>query len=76
MMPKAVGSFGYFWRTTQQQEVDFVTTSGENITAYEIKWNPKVKARFPKTFVEKYNPAVKFINRENFHEVLTTMQSR
>jgi predicted AAA+ superfamily ATPase len=76
LIPGAVGSFGYFWRTTQQQEVDFVTTSGENITAYEIKWNPNVKARFPKTFVEKYNPAVKFINRENFHEVLTAMQSR
>ena len=70
LMPLSVGSFGYFWRTTQQQEVDFVTAAGENITAYEIKWNPGVKVHLPKTFVEKYNPAVKFINRENFHEVL------
>ena len=70
LMPGAVGSFGYFWRTTAQQEVDFVTTAGNAVTAYEIKWNPGVKAHLPKTFVEKYNPTVKFINRENFHEVL------
>ena len=70
LMPGSVGSFGYFWRTTAQQEVDFVTESGKNIIAYEIKWNPKVKAHLPKTFIEKYNPVIKFINRENFHEVL------
>jgi predicted AAA+ superfamily ATPase len=70
LMPCSVGSFGYFWRTTQQQEVDFVTMSGRNITAYEIKWNPGVKAHISKTFAEKYNPSVKFINRENFYEVL------
>ncbi|MDR0877227.1 MAG: ATP-binding protein [Treponema sp.] len=71
LMPSSVGSFGYFWRTTQQQEIDFVTTSGKNITAYEIKWNPNVKVHLPKTFLEKYNPVVKVINRENFSEVLT-----
>ncbi|AEF83492.1 ATP-binding protein [Leadbettera azotonutricia] len=70
LMPQSVGSFGYFWRTTQQQEVDFVTESGRNITAYEIKWNPNTKVHIPKTFIEKYNPSVKFINRENFYEVL------
>ncbi|MHC6204327.1 ATP-binding protein [Breznakiellaceae bacterium SP9] len=70
LMPFAVGSFGYFWRTTQQQEIDFVTVSGNTVTAHEIKWNPNVKTRISKTFIEKYNPTVKFINRENFHEIL------
>src|SRR5574344_300991 len=31
----------YFWRTTQQQEIDFIEESDGLFTAFEMKWNPK-----------------------------------
>lgn len=31
----------YFWRTGQQQEVDFVEEKENTITGYEFKWNAK-----------------------------------
>ncbi len=44
----------YFWRTTQQQEIDYIEERNGKITAWEFKWNPKAKARFPKTFTKAY----------------------
>ncbi len=44
----------YFWRTTQQQEVDYIEQHQERISAWEFKWSPKKKARFPKTFLNAY----------------------
>lgn len=35
----------YFWRTTQQQEIDYVEEIGTTISAYEFKWNPKEKLK-------------------------------
>ena len=36
----------YFWRTKQQQETDYLEETGGVLHAFEIKWNPKTKARF------------------------------
>ena len=58
----------YFWRTTQQQEVDYVEDIGQKIYGFEFKWNPKKKVRLPKTFVQKYNAEEKLINIDNFRE--------
>jgi predicted AAA+ superfamily ATPase len=58
----------YFWRTKQQQEVDYVEVSGKAISGYEFKWNPKRSIRFPKTFIKNYSKDVKGINRDNFRE--------
>lgn len=58
----------YFWRTKQQQEIDYVEVSGKDISGYEFKWNPKRNIRFPKTFTKNYSNNVKGINRENFRE--------
>jgi len=45
----------YFWRTTQQQEIDYIEEQEGKLFAYEFKWNPKkAKTRFPKTFVKAY----------------------
>ena len=61
----------YFWRTAQQQEVDYLTENDGAITAMEIKWNEKRTARLPKTFVDQYQPTeIFYVNRENYHEVL------
>jgi predicted AAA+ superfamily ATPase len=71
LMPKAVGSFAYFWRTKQGGEIDFVRADGYDVSAYEIRWNPKSKGKFPKPFIEKYLPTkCKTLHRDNFFEEL------
>lgn len=44
----------YFWRTKQQQEIDYLEESGGMLHAFEIKWNPRAKASLTKTFKESY----------------------
>lgn len=58
----------HFWRTKQQQEVDYVEVSGSDITGYEFKWNPKRDIRFPKTFTKNYSQSVYGIHRDNFRD--------
>ncbi len=60
----------YFWRTTQQQEIDYIEEFEGKIYAYEFKWNQHKKVKFPASFIEKYNPECKIINRENYREFL------
>ncbi len=60
----------YFWRTVQQQEIDYVEEEAGEIQGYEIKWNPKSKVKIPKTFTKTYNTKVKVITNENFREFL------
>ena len=31
----------YFWRTTAQQEIDYIEESDGRMSAFEMKWNPK-----------------------------------
>ncbi|MEI7896526.1 MAG: ATP-binding protein [bacterium] len=49
----------YFWRTMQQQELDYVEDRDGGLTAFEFKWNPTSKARIPLTFSKAY-PGSKF----------------
>lgn len=45
----------YFWRTTQQQEIDYIEESDGAMTAFEIKWNPKkANIKFPSAFTTAY----------------------
>ncbi|MDQ6992758.1 MAG: ATP-binding protein [Mariprofundus sp.] len=44
----------YFWRTTQQQEIDYIEEADGQLRAWEFKWSPKAKARFSKTFTTAY----------------------
>ena len=44
----------YFWRTTQQQEIDYLEEENGQFHAVEFKWNSKQKARFSKTFLNAY----------------------
>lgn len=46
----------YFWRTTTQQEIDYIEESDGKMTAFEMKWNPKKgRTTFPKPFLEAYD---------------------
>ncbi len=61
----------YFWRTTQQQEIDFVEVEQNGIHAYEFKWNDKVKVKFSKTFTNAYPKAeVEVISTKNYENFL------
>ena len=57
----------YFWRTKQQQEVDFVEEESGKISGFEFKWK-KTNVRFPKSFTETYATEIMVINKENFRE--------
>ena len=61
----------WFWRTSQQQEIDYVEQRDGKYYAYEFKWNPKQKARFSKTFIDAYLPEQFVIHRDNFESFLT-----
>ncbi|MFP4557673.1 MAG: DUF4143 domain-containing protein [Bacteroidales bacterium] len=58
----------YFWRTKQQQEVDFVEENGGKIFGFEFMWKKKNNQKLSKTFTESYNAETKIIDRENFRE--------
>ena len=60
----------FFWRTVQQQEIDYVEDLNGNITAYEIKWNVKAKVKTHKIFNKTYNAQTEIINTENFRKFL------
>lgn len=61
----------YFWRNTQQAEIDFLEINNTEIDAYEIKYSPSKKVKFTKSFTDKYHPkSTMVINKDNFWELL------
>jgi len=61
----------YFWRTTQQQEIDLIEEVEDEMLAFEIKWNPKERVRFSQTFMENYPTAkTHHISPTNMEEFL------
>lgn len=44
----------YFWRTHEQQEIDYIEEYNGKLSAWEFKWSSKTKARVPKKFTETY----------------------
>jgi predicted AAA+ superfamily ATPase len=61
----------YFWRTTQQQEIDYIEESPQGIAAWEFKWNTRAKAKIPKTFTRAYPDAnCSVVTPKNFMDFL------
>ena len=61
----------WFWRTRQQQEIDYLEESEGALKAYEFKWNPYAKVKFPKTFASAYpDAAFQTVHRDNVEEFL------
>ncbi len=61
----------FFWRTVQQQEIDYIEQSNENLSAYEFKWNQSKKVKFSKTFTNAYPESGNYIiNKENYENFL------
>ncbi|MCF6212550.1 MAG: ATP-binding protein [Flavobacteriaceae bacterium] len=61
----------WFWRTKQQQEIDYLEESDGVLSAYEFKWQPKSKIKGAKTFSKAYPKAcLKIIHIDNFEPFL------
>lgn len=67
----------YFWRTKQQQEIDYIEEFEDldkqvNIlNAYEFKFSKKAKPKFPKTFTNIYKESrTMLITEDNFENFL------
>lgn len=44
----------WFWRTSAQQEIDYLEEQDGRLDAFEFKWNSASKVRWPKTFISEY----------------------
>lgn len=62
----------YFWRTYDQQEIDWVEERGGQLHGYELKWNMKKLPKEPIGWKKAY-PESKFevINHENYRRWLS-----
>lgn len=57
----------FFWRTSTQQEIDYLEERDGKLFAYEFKWNKKARPKFPKTFATHYPKAtLQLITPANF----------
>jgi hypothetical protein len=57
----------YFWRTTQQQEIDYLEEQNGTLHAYEFKYADNKRARLPITFIKAYpDHTFKMISKENY----------
>lgn len=61
----------WFWRTTQQQEIDYIEESDGSLLAWEFKYSPNKTHRPPITFTRAYPEAkVLLITAENYEDFL------
>lgn len=57
----------YFWRTYQQQEIDWVEERGGKLYTYEIKWSSHKKIKVPVTWARAYPDSIfEAITPENY----------
>ena len=62
----------YFWRTKSQLEIDYIEEQNGQMTAFEMKWNPKKSnTSIPETFLNAYDvKETVVITPENYLEYL------
>lgn len=65
-------SKSYFWRTTAQQEIDYIEEQDGKFSAFEMKWNPKKgSTKLPDIFKTTYFVEQKtIISPENYLDYL------
>ncbi|MFN7676308.1 ATP-binding protein [Flavobacterium sp.] len=62
----------YFWRTKDQQEIDYIEEIDGKLYAFEFKWNFNKKATISKTFTNAYpNSETRIITRDNYENFLS-----
>lgn len=60
----------FFWRTTQQREIDYIEEANGSITAFEFKWKDNGRIKIPVQFTEMYQARGQVISRQNFRDFL------
>jgi hypothetical protein len=61
----------YFWRTKDQQEIDYVEEKDGAISAFEFKWSEKKQPKINATFISAYNVENKsVVTPENVEDFL------
>lgn len=64
----------YFWRTTQQQEIDLIEEREDKLTAFEFKWNKNAKVKISRTFTENYQGSeTQIVTPDNIEEIAASM---
>lgn len=60
----------YFWRTNQQQEIDYIEECDGQFSLFEMKWNPRrANTQFPNAFLATYDVKEKaIVTPENWLE--------
>ncbi len=57
----------YFWRTYDQQELDWLEEKGNELAGFEFKWNENKKSKIPTAFGKAYPDATfEVINKQNY----------
>lgn len=57
----------YFWRTYDQQELDWLEEKGTALAGFEFKWNENKKTKIPTAFAKAYPEATfEVINKSNY----------
>ena len=57
----------YFWRTYDQQELDWLEERAETLAGFEFKWNERKKSKIPIAFSFAYPEATfEVINKQNY----------
>ena len=56
----------YFWRTVQQQEIDYVEDRNGELPAFEFKWKHSSKSKTPSNFLAAYQKLATVVSRDNF----------
>lgn len=66
-----ISSNNFFWRTYEQQEIDWVEEREGNLFGFEFKWK-KTRVRPPKQWVEAYPEAsFELISQDNYLDFIT-----
>lgn len=69
---KKIRTNNYFWRTYDQQELDWLEENADNLSGFEFKWNENRKAKIPTAFAKAYPEATfEVINRQNYLDFIT-----
>jgi hypothetical protein len=67
---KGITHTSWFWRTQQQQEIDYIEERDGRLYAYEFKWK-RDQAKFPLTFTRAYPESeCAVVNSSNFDQFL------
>ncbi len=67
-----MGVQNYFWRTYDQQEIDWVETEGDLLRGFEFKWNPNKKVKVPGAWGSTYKEAsFEVIHPKNYLDFIT-----